>query len=802
MDGQNQVDAMNQGPNQTVVPQSIEPTAPVKEEAKRPNAQLIEKAKATVLKTYNFYATARRSTSYRSYTNNTNIDRVRPLKSVEDKWLDSFMLYRQILARHENQLDGRARVTHSKAHQILNIVVPRIEQAIFGSNKIFEPSGFEPKDKEGADKLAAITRWNMEYIDARSKLAKSIKEMCLVGTSIIKMYWNREVYTEIKRKQLVSLNNPNNPKDLEQYNQAREGGVQDTDIVTVEDTVILHDNADFKILETANFYMHPSVNDINDAPCVEREYVTYKDLKKDLSLWQDVIEANKDIHVSSDDFEFYIREKQRLIGVNFEKDTPLVGNESDIDSKKYQLLRLWTNFPIDPSSKDAQGNVEEPLCEIVVLNKAEVVGMRQSPYWYKKKPYVKAIYEKNLNEAYGDGLLFSSIRAFQAMNTSLSQVIHNSNLILNAPIITKNGTKLPPIINLIGGKVINVPDQIDLNKDFQQLKIPDITTSGWATIAQLESMTENDTGAVKLMAGVPTGMALEKTATGVAAAIAEANVKFKSAIQHYQEDTLKEVVRWISKLNQQFMTRSKQVRIINPDNVDEYQDINVSPEDILIDCDYIIPGATTEIDKAEQRGALQEFMNVANHYQDPSTGGFLPAFKPFIQQFYSLFGLKDWRKVEGVLFPPPPPPQPNPKMEQIQVDKEKNQQDAAAAAASERTKRVRIFLDTLSKLPEPSPTTADLFKKMWLLAGFPEQDWDEVERLWFAGQLETYRNIQNVRKAHDEQLNIMAKANQQAPEGQVASVPPSNQGQMAQQPPEQPEEMGGMNGQPAATGNI
>jgi len=156
-------------PQQGMQPQQpTEPQQPPQQQADEydkksttPSEKQQEKAVKHIVKTYEFYARSRKSSIYHTYSTTNRVAYNKPQKAIEDKWLEYWLLYRQVLFSNANVSDGRAKVMMGKAYQIVNLIVPRIEQVIFGNKDFFSATGFEPNDIEAAEKLKKLLYWNM-----------------------------------------------------------------------------------------------------------------------------------------------------------------------------------------------------------------------------------------------------------------------------------------------------------------------------------------------------------------------------------------------------------------------------------------------------------------------------------------------------------------------------------------------------------------------------------------------------------------------------------------------------------------
>ena len=716
------------------------PTDDYNKVSQLPSEKDQEKAVKFVNDTYEFYAKSRESTVYRGYSLTNRIDYKKLHKSIEDKWLEYWMLYRQIPLASSSFNDGRAKMSMGKSFQIINLIVPRIEQVIFGNRSWFSTTGFEEKDFESADKLKKLLYWNMEIANVRSKLAVYLNNYAVLGTNVLRVFWNTNSSTEIKRRTVGSLRNGTTQDQQEYQRVVNQGTYTDESLVPMEISQLDADHADCEIVDPAMFYMHPTDTNINNNPVIEKRYVSYDSLKRNSYYFKENVKKVKDSSMSSDEYDWFMLEKQKMAGVGSADNTSiLTGDDSDMEGKKHQLLVSWGHYPIDSNDKDKDGNINKPMCEIHVLNKKYIVCMRKSPYWYADKvPYIVGRYHKNEGEAYGESALSPSIKQLRLLDTTLSQIADNMSLVLSAPMRARASLKLPSIMRLLPGQTVNFPDQYDPSKDMVPINIPDVSSSGWNNIAQLEQRIEADTGAVKLLAGMSAGGGIDNTLGGINAALGEANTRFKSAIWHFQEDVVRELIRWFAKLNQQFLTIQKQVRIINPDDPTTFDTVNVTPEDINIDCDFIMANAATELDKAKNKQSFMEFVQVGNHYEDPNTGGYKESARPILKQMWEVLDREDWNQAAKDLFPPPPPPpEPGSSIDEQELAQKAQNDQQKILLESERvkTEKIRVFGEFIRNMGIPDPAKADLYKAFWVGLGLPAEDWEGAEMLLFGGQL-------------------------------------------------------------------
>jgi len=268
------------------------------------------------------------------------------------------------------------------------------------------------------------------------------------------------------------------------------------------------------------------------------------------------------------------------------------------DKGKVQLLEYWGKYDL--------GKGEEE-CILTVANQS-LLRAEPNPYLHKEKPFVSMVDTQVPFQFWGIGEI-EPIESLQyELNDVRNQRMDNVTLILNRMWKVKKdgGVDEEDLISQAGG-VVHVDDMGAL----EAIATPDVTSSSYNEETLIKTDIQLTSGVNDLISGTGQGKgpgqagANTSTATGIMLLQEAGNARFKYKLDNI-EDSLVNFGEQLLALNQQFIDKSMQIRILGKDG-EVWED--VKPEDIKGKYDISVEaGSTQPMNKSVRRAEARELL--------------------------------------------------------------------------------------------------------------------------------------------------------------------------------------------------
>ena len=473
----------------------------------------------------------------------------RPLETV---WVECYQLY---LNEPEGQkYMGRANLAVPEAYRSVEILVSRLIQTLFSSDRWFRALPREEADKAQSEAVEALLRWETSRKNVPNEYVDFIKQSAIYGTSFAKVYWDFRKKRRIKKVKLPGGSTRREYRD---------------------DTV--NQGPTFKMVNIEDIYVPTkNVSTIGELPfIIERSTVSEADLNamSDAGIYENVGKVEPLRTNTGYDNDSLMRQaRANSYGVD-------VDEEAYDSVNRYEILERWGEFDL----KDDGHMVE---CVIVVANGRTVLRVEENPFDHQERPYVFNRYTPIPGELYGIGVIQPIRSLCYEVNDTRNQLMDHKTFALNPMFIVGAGAGVDETTFTArrGGLwSVNNVNQI------KPVEIPE----GAAMVAMqtegiLRASIEDATGATSLMGGGDPGR-IEK-ATVFTGLIEEGNVRLRRVVEGITAEAIVPMLQMFWALEQQYRDEEISARALGKKG-GNFQLHPIRPDEIIGDYDFMPVGA-------------------------------------------------------------------------------------------------------------------------------------------------------------------------------------------------------------------
>ena len=499
--------------------------------------------------------------------------------SREDRWTQYYEMYRAF-TEQDNSTRSNLNIPYVFAQ--VEAATPKLINNLFASKPYI---GVMPLRGETMDKAKALEMLIDYQITHALQLPVImlgvIKEAFIYGAAVSKITWRFE--TKMKKQLIPQMDEVGNVIGREQ----------------VEYPSISYDDPYIEHIDLFDFYLEPSATSIQKAKyCIHRVKRSPEYLKERMEegLYTKV---DMDLLLGGEEGNDFQQMRLENVGIG--------GNFED---KRVELLEYWENDRI-----------------IVVANRKFLLRDGENPYWHGKKPFVAVNLIPVMHEFYGIGFPEMMEHLQEELNTTRNQRRDNVSLVLNRmwKKLKMSEIDANQLVSKPGGII-----EVDTMEDLLPMEMPDVTSNAYREEEVIKRDMDMVTGINDQSRGTDTSR--KETATQASILANAAGERFKTAMM-LAGQSINEIGQFMIDLNQQYMDRSRVVRITGIDGVDFAE---ISPEDIDGKYDVFPAGSSTEprvTPEIKQAQFLQLYGTLANNP--------LIDQQKLLKTLLDVFGVKD-----------------------------------------------------------------------------------------------------------------------------------------------------------------
>lgn len=507
----------------------------------------------------------------------------------EEKWKNNYRLYKNKI---KVKREGKANLFIPYMWATVEQLIARTLQALFEKRPYVGYAGVEESDEDGAKCMQSLVDFQMEEkINLPFKFIQFLKSIFIYGTAIALYEWRYEEKTIIKK---VAV---------------EENGVK-VDEVEKEETIVSYNDPDIEHIPIDDFYPDSEGHDMKTCAFVCAR--VYKDLKYLKSKEkQGVYELPEDIENDSEttittDFRNEINEIPAL--------------DEGERKKKHELINHYTDGHI-----------------ITVLNRKHVVRKDKNELYSKEKCFKRILAMPMEKEFWGMSIVEVLADLQEELNTTRNQRIDNISIIINKMFKKRRGADIDDadLVSRAGGVI----EMDDIHNDLKEMDFPDVTASAYKEEEVIKQDIQYISGVSEYTRGTTPGR--KETATAVETIRESADVIFNYTISVIERTGLLALGDAIKKLNQQYMTDKKTIRLFDK-AINKYQYSSVSPESIAGSYDVVSmsPSKEAQVNKNVKRAQLIEMFNTFMNNEATRPYINVPVFMEKIMEQYDI---KDYK---------------------------------------------------------------------------------------------------------------------------------------------------------------
>jgi len=495
---------------------------------------------------------------------------------LEKKWNTFYDIYRGIESK--GTYSGRADLDWASAYLAVEILVPRVYNALFPRPKWFEMVGVEQSDEKQAQIMSAYLRQKLDKdVHFRRKMIASIRYCSIMGTFIAKTPYRRDIKNVPVKKQATF----NNFFGLI--------GPQFT-----QEKVLTFDSIDFQLMDLFDFYPADDfIDNIQDQPFVITRTVEYSDLlyKKKYDketgegIYENLDKIDLECETKTSEENMYKKFRKAVLGL---KSREYESKLSTIDFIEYQGVYDEEEIVVIV----ANDGKENPIVSAEVLNTPDM-----------EKTYIMGKWIDVPGEFWGMSVVDRVEKAIYELNDRVNQTMDATSLMINPMWLNSDADIHEGTLRVFPGRIINTSSEKGLSAVHPPVEI---LAPAYNAIQSLMNMIQKTTGATQPLEGNVQQAGLARTATGMLSVIKEANARLNLIIQGLEDTAIIPFLRRAYKYAQFYAERKDIVRIVGKSGI-EYQEVD--PASILGDYDFRTLGAQSV---GSEEVVTQQMINYLN----------------------------------------------------------------------------------------------------------------------------------------------------------------------------------------------
>jgi hypothetical protein len=500
-------------------------------------------------------------------------------KDLEDGWLNDYKAYRGVLepsasGRHK----WRSRLFIPATFKAVEGIYPRGMLALFTVPDFFDVMPRESGDVDQAEIVKKLLEYYFEKMDLFTNFGRFFKQMLLYGTSVGKIYWQKDSMMKTSARSIFGIKLP-----------------------PITEEIVKFDGPYFEPIDLWDFYTDPKVGDLSSWK-IHRTWRTIDDLRASSIKYENLDEVEKmAAELKKEDSS----QSERIYAA---------GRSLPKETRKglVEILEYWN---------------EDNSEVVTVANQGIIIKQRPNPFNHMDHPFIYGNYTMIPFEFYTPGVPASCRDLQWQLNDTTNQRMDNVNLILNRmfKVVKGMGVNLSQVVSKPGGIL-----QMDSPEAVTPLETPDITQAAYLEATNIERKIEEVTGATKYTIGTGTETS-RRTATEAKIQSLTGDERFNLMVRFLESQVIKPLIRKSYQLLQQFMTIDKVIRIVGAEGE---KWITVNPEDIKSDYDFEPAGSVRTATRDAIQAQLINFLAIAQN--NPTVNS-----TEILKRIWENFGFKD-----------------------------------------------------------------------------------------------------------------------------------------------------------------
>lgn len=517
------------------------------------------------------------------------------------RWLEFDQAYQNIRRSIKN--DGGANIVDPEPYVNVETLVSNIVEAFFAQDPPFKYIGSDETDDEQAEIMTSVRADHLRRIGIREKFERSIRQLIIYGTCIVKTPWRKEVKMKNVRVRVPAVGKDGLPK----YDS---NNVMKMKVVDRKVPFPVYDDTDWEFVSIFDFYPVGYGADIQDLEgCIHRTLNSYDQLKSMERVKDNIegVEIYRGVYVNLEALKPASENKMNVYEYSGKIPRYIVtGKEED----KYVCFEgviaavLPTNdqgsvMLTQQHETKSGGNVhdvEKPNSGV-----SACIRVQENPYWSSERHFLSCPWTPQDNEFYGIGCIQPIFELWEELNDTRNQLLDNKTLMLRQPMLEDVSANVQRDVNLARNSRIKCDD---IN-GIKPLAIQNFQNEGWKMVQAIKDDIRRATGAIESVQGIP--LSGDTSATEFSAIAQQAGVRIKNHIKLIDEKLFKRFLDRSYQYDMQFSEFEKIIKIVGPEGINFKR---VAPEDIWGTFDIVTNGPTQIENNAARANKLINFLSI------------------------------------------------------------------------------------------------------------------------------------------------------------------------------------------------
>lgn len=495
-------------------------------------------------------------------------------EKIEPKIIERYDIYRASKDYYRKlfpKLSKRCEITSTDVQDTIESTMPSIMKTFFGSTDVISIQGHDGTDEDNqrAEKMQELINYELDEERFFMTFYQWAKDALITNLGIVKVDWDRQYK---QQEQTVTMD----AEAYEQFAEQAEGSKISVEKVTPNPTAggldvtylapVLDKNQP-RIMNVlaSEFRFSPDATDLKTCDFVaHRKIVTLDYLRKQQEdgMYQHVeelAEKAKNPHYTT-------------LDTQNNEDIDAEPNRTDTGRRKVELYECYVNMNMsdDPNAKLV------PM--IITVSNGVILRMEENTY--ERHPFFTLSPRIDPHKIWPDTGFVDLIAQLQHAKTAiLRQMIYN--------IAQGNDSKMGINLGMLQdvNDVLEGAQYIRVNGNIQEalMPLPASPLQSWTfdMMEYLDNVKENRTGITKYNQGMDAN-SLNKTATGINIITQQANQRLELIARIFAETGLRDMFRFLIKMNQLFINQDMVIRLTNgpmqisPDDLEGRFDLEVN----------------------------------------------------------------------------------------------------------------------------------------------------------------------------------------------------------------------------------
>ena len=519
---------------------------------------------------------------------------------VEQPLIRRYEVYKSSLDRYRRLFPELSGVSEMRTFDLWSTVewmLPDIQKAFFGADRIISISGVGSEDAERAERLMKLIQWQLTVKNQGYRIFKGwFGDALVTNLGVLKCYWKRETKTTRRREVLDQarltgvIANPDNrivstepiPDVMSVIGMAPEKAE-----VTWDETRVTVNQPVIEVVRPSDIRFTPDGRTLSECSMVaHRKITTLDQLRRDARRGlYDPEEVEAALRAENEDYELTELEKTLSAGAEDAMRRELGPEKARARAAVYECY-LKSDLNGDGLLEDA----------IVTVCGDRLLRAAENPYG--RAPLFEIVPFWDSYQVWSDLGLAEIIQETQDSHTALLRQMIIGLGISNQPTGIVDVTQIELEDFTSGAQFVRSKGALT-GTAYQPIQLAGLNPMNFQFFEYLRAQLEQWTPVTRYNQGTDAS-SLNKTATGINMIMTSSQKRVEEVIRNIAETGIRELFRFLIQLNQRYLDQPQAVRL-------QGAALEIAPDDLGGDFDL-------SVDASGGQGALEAKIRVLSAY--------------------------------------------------------------------------------------------------------------------------------------------------------------------------------------------